>query len=284
MRTERVSRGAGGKGLNVARVLTTLGVPALATCPLGGAERPVFESLLAPAKFAFQALEIAGDVRTNVTLSAAGKSVCKVNQPGPRISAHEWHALKTELATLCAGKAWVVIAGAPAPGLPTGAYAELTRLAHAAGAQVALDCAGPALAAALAEHPDLIKPNRTELAATVGRNLPTRAALLKAMREMQSRGARRVVVTDGGRALWGLPTATDAAPGLCRVQPPRVAVQGVVGAGDACLAGLIAALLRGRPLAEALKWGAACGAATSALPDPQFPTRREIKAALARVE
>ncbi len=274
MRAIQSRRSAGGKGLNVARVLTTLGIPAVAACVVGDLEGEIFIGLARHEKFQIAPLRIKGPTRTNLTISATGKPLCKINQPGPKMGASEWRQIKSELAALMPGRSWVVITGAPPPGLKASAYAELTRLAHTANARVALDCGGPVLRHALQACPDLIKPNRSELAETVGRSLTNRSSILKAIRELQARGARQLIVTNGPRAVYGL---SETPKDIFMLHPPRVKASGVVGAGDAFLAGLIAGLTKKDVLRKCLNLALACGVATSTLPDPLFPKKLEIE-------
>src|SRR5208283_3188436 len=135
-------------------------------------------------------------------------------------------------------------------------YFQCTRMAHAAGALAVVDAQGAALLVSLKAGPGLVKPNRLELAATVGRELKDEAAVTQAMRELNERGAQRVVVTAGkdpalafdGRSFW-------------RILAPRIRAVNPIGSGDAFNAGLVWRLMRGDDLGEACRWGSAAGAA-----------------------
>jgi hypothetical protein len=174
-----VRRGAGGKGVNVSRVLGTLGVGSTAAIALGGPDAGVYLNLLGEPGFEVAALDSPGPTRTNVVIGRPGRPPLKINQPGPRWSRRDWEAVAGQLEAMMIGRAWVAICGSLPGGLPAGAYARLVRGAHRAGARVALDAEGPALAAAIAARPDLLKPNRDELAATFG--VPCRTAAKQSM-------------------------------------------------------------------------------------------------------
>jgi tagatose 6-phosphate kinase len=121
-----------------------------------------------------------------------------------------------------------------------------------------VDAQGAALIEALRARPALVKPNRPELAATLGRELKDETAVRSAMQELCERGAQRVVVTAGkepalafdGRSWW-------------RVTPPRVGAVNPIGSGDAFTAGLVWRLLRGENLGEACRWASAVGTANA---------------------
>ena len=155
----------------------------------------------------------------------------------------------------------VVMSGTVATGGPAGFYFECTRLARAAGAIAVADAQGRALLEALKAGPGLVKPNRPELAATVGRELGDEAAVMVAMRELGERGAERVVVTAGGE-----PALAFDGRGFWRIVPPRIRAVNPVGSGDAFTAGLVWRLVRGDDLGEACRWGAAAGAANALTP------------------
>lgn len=121
-----------------------------------------------------------------------------------------------------------------------------------------VDAQGPALLAALAARPGLVKPNRTELAATTGRALVTEADVATAMRELAMRGAQRVVVTAGRHASLAFDGHT-----FWRVSVPSVEAVNPIGSGDAFTAGLVSRLTRGDDLGEACRWGTAAGAANA---------------------
>ena len=150
------------------------------------------------------------------------------------------------------------MSGTITPGGPSDLFFRGAQMAHDAGALSVVDAQGPALIEALMAGPGLVKPNRGELAATVGRDLKDEAAVRSAMRELGERGAQRVVVTAGkepalafdGRAFW-------------RISAPRITAINPIGSGDAFTAGLVWRLLRGDDLGEACRWAAAAGTANA---------------------
>jgi tagatose 6-phosphate kinase len=196
----------------------------------------------------------------------------KVNQAGPAISRREWAEIEGQLANSMDGRLWVVLSGTLPPGAPADAYARLARSAHRAGARVLIDCEGPPLARALRAKPDVVKLNRHELAATLETRCANPAAVLRAARELSSRGAKTVIVTDGRKPLLAV-----SPEGAWRATPPDVEQSSPMGAGDSLAAGLVAALAAGAPLTEALRLGAACGAACAAEPDTVLAQRARIR-------
>lgn len=256
---------AGGKGVNVARALARLGVPATALACLGGVTGERVAELLADVRGVdVVAVPVAGETRTNVVVRDAHHHV-KVNARGPAWGAREVDALLAEVERRARPGAWWVLAGSLPPGAPPDLAARLARVVRAAGGEVALDADGAALVHGIAARPSLVKPNAREAADLIGRSVADPSeldddlpAVLDAILDL---GAERVLLSLGARgAAW-------AEPGLrLRARGPAIDVRSDVGAGDAMLAAAVAVLAAGGPAETALLRGVASGAAAAALP------------------
>jgi 1-phosphofructokinase len=170
-----------------------------------------------------------------------------VNFPGFTLGPDDFGALVARVGELTACP-WFVMSGSLPPSVPVWAYRDLIRRVKAAGCRVVLDTSGEAFGAALEAVPQVIKPNRHELAAFLGRPLSDRDSVCREARGLLDRGIEMVVVSmDEDGALF---ITRDEA--LC-VRPPRVKVNSTVGAGDAMVAGIVAAQLRGLTLSESAR-------------------------------
>ena len=251
--------GAAGKAVNVAKVLQALGEHPVASGFLGGDRGAQVQALLESQGMQLDFLRVAAHTRQCVTLldqsARAHTELVEESQP---VRPADYEALLHAIERRVPACHAVVMAGTLTPGGPVDFYCKVTRLAHSVDVLSVVDAQGPALLAALQARPGLVKPNRSELAATLGRELADEAAILSAMRDLRERGAQRVVVTSGrgptlaldGRSCW-------------RIQAPRVEVVNPIGSGDAFAAGLVWRLLRGEDLGEASRWAAAIGAANA---------------------
>jgi tagatose 6-phosphate kinase len=170
-----------------------------------------------------------------------------------------------------AGCRAAVMSGTIASGGPTTLYRDCVRLAENAGALSVVDAQGAALIEALKAKPGLVKPNRPELAASVGRELKSEADVMRAMDELHERGAQRVVVTAGKDPALAFDGKT-----FRRIITPRIQVVNPIGSGDAFTAGVVWRLLRGDDLGEACRWGAAAGAANALTPMPGELNRKDV--------
>ncbi|MCX4750406.1 1-phosphofructokinase family hexose kinase [Kitasatospora sp. NBC_01287] len=273
-RVETAHERAGGKGVNVARVLAALGQPTTVTGLAGGPTGALLRGELRAAGLTDELVPIAGDSRRTVTVvSRADGDATVFNQSGPSVTPAEWAAFTTHYARLLGDASVVVLSGSLPPGLPPDAYGRLVTLAAEAGAATVLDTSGPPLLSALAAGPDVVKPNAAELTAVTGRQDIAGAAA-----ELRSMGARAVVASDGPNGLYAV-----TAHGSWRATPPERLSGNPTGAGDACVAALAAGLATGAPWPELLREAVALSAAAVPCPmagDFDAATYRRFRTAI----
>ena len=263
----------GGKGVNVTRALLANGIPSRAVLPVAGADGDQLVELLAAEGVETVLVPVMGRTRSNVTIAEADGTVTKINEPGAALTPDELEEVVTRALDQAHAGGWVVLCGSLPPGVPEDQYATMTRRFAAAGIRVAVDTSGPALAHAVDAGPDLIKPNAEELAAAVGRPLGSLAEVVDAAQELRVLGARRVLVSLGAAGAL-LVDEFGVSAGESFALNPR----STVGAGDAFLAGFLAAehehgAGRGQAaLTQALAWGAAA----VQLPGSQMPGPHDI--------
>ena len=256
-RVSLVAERAGGKGVNVARVLQALGHECLVCGFAGGHTGDAVREELGTAGLSCALTTIAGESRrTLAVVDEAHGDATGFWEPGPEIAGAEWRAFLDAYDALVSDADAVVLCGSLPPGVPADAYAVLGRQARAAAVRTVLDADGDALRRGLAGGPELVKPNRDELARAAGNADPIAGAeaLLEA-------GAGAVVVSDGHEGL------TAVAPeGRWRASPPERVHGNPTGAGDAAVAALTAGLVQGLPWPARLADAAALSAAAVGSP------------------
>lgn len=157
----------------------------------------------------------------------------------------------------------VVLTGSLPESTPVTFFRRLLERTHA---KVLLDIRGAELEQALFCKPFVVKPNREELAKTVGRNLESDEDLVKAMGELRDRGAEWVVISNGPG-----PLLAAGPEGLVRIEIPKVWVKNPIGCGDCLAAGIAAGIDRGQSMREALEIGVRVAAENAA---ELLPARR----------
>lgn len=246
----------GGKGINVAQVARILGEQVTATGFLGTEVEDFFRHSLSAVGVIPDFVPVRGEIRQNITLLGAGIPVqTEILEPGPEISHYELAALEEKVTELAQDSIVMVLSGSVPPGVDPGVYARLIRRAKEAGADAILDAAGEALRLGCHGGPILVKPNRRELEATVGRPLKEEKDLIEAGRELLSWGAGMALISLGRDGSL-LITSGE----VLKVHCPEVQPINTVGCGDSLVAGVAVGLTRGMDLPDCLRWGTAAAA------------------------
>ena len=208
---------AGGKGLNVSRVLLQLGDDVLATGLLGGHMGAYMAELMDADGVKNDFVPIAGETRICLNILHEGNQT-ELLESGPQIAPAELDAFTAKFAELAAQADVVTLSGSLPRGVDAGYYAELVKIAEEAGAKVLLDTSGASLEAALESDakPELVKPNLTEINGLLGTSFTTDD--VDALREALAADGRFagipwVVVSMGAAGSVGFHGSQDRPPG-----------------------------------------------------------------------
>lgn len=283
----------GGKGVNISRALSSAKLPTTAVIP-SDADDPLLLSL-STSSVPYQAVPLGSAVRTNITITDPAGVTTKINEPGPALDPDRQQALVTA-ATSVPDTTWAALAGSLPPGTDSQFYTRLITALRASHPQVkiAVDSSGQALASTAAAQPDLITPNAEELLElhtllTGGQPdiTPTGleqdpAAVVGLVHAIQQYGIRDALVTLGAHGAVLVPAEPEARV-LTGFGPP-ITARSTVGAGDASLAGYLAAADRGEPPAERLRHAMAHGRAAASLPGSQMPAPEDLDPQIITVE
>jgi tagatose 6-phosphate kinase len=274
-RVRQVREQAGGKGINVARVLKQIGTDSVVVGFAGGPIGEAVHADLDTAKISHKLTPIKAHTRRSIAVVDADDATV-FNEPGPVVTPSEWQSLTEQFAAHVAGASVVVLAGSLPRGVAEDAYAHLVHTAHDAGAPVIVDADGHALRHAIAAGPYLVKPNVAEAAELFDGALESTEDVLAAADALRARGASAVIISRGSRGLVAVTEDGSAFSAHSR----QTVCGNPTGAGDA----LTAAIARGvahshdwtARLNEAIALAAAC-VAVDAAGHFDEATRDEIK-------
>lgn len=252
IRASQVRVECSGKGVNVARALSRNGHAARAVIPANADDAEAFVASLAVEGTRARTVPIRGTIRACFTLVEPDGTTTQINEPGPEVSASEAEDLVTAAVVAAADSDWLIASGSLPPGAPTDLYAQLATALPDADCKLVVDTSGAALDALIGTPCAMVKPNLAELAGVIGRRLGTLNDVIDAADKLRRGGWRSVLVSMGQRG------AVLLAEDVCYGRAPTTQVRNTVGAGDALLAGFLAAGGRGDDaLAEGLAWARA---------------------------
>lgn len=264
----------GGGGINVARVLHTLGAETIAVFPSGGPAGATIETLLRAEGVPIVAVPIAGATRESFTVDEGETGAqYRFVLPGPTLESGECDAVMAALRTLAVAPAVIVASGSVPPGVPGAIFHALAALARETGARLVIDTSGAALAACEGARAFLIKPSLRELEELVGHPLPDAAAEEAAARTMIARGFAEIVVV----SLAERGAVLVSADRTLRMPAIEVPAGSAVGAGDSMTAALALAFAEGRSPEDALRYGIAAGAAALLTPGTELVRRSDVE-------
>jgi tagatose 6-phosphate kinase len=187
----------------------------------------------------------------------------------------------------------MVCAGSLPPGMPVNAYARLLSKAQSYGVTTLLDSSGESLLQGAQAHPDILKMNRSELAALFpqaadiwqadgedGDVLTHARELVAALVDLLGEGAAQAIVVTLGKlgAVAATPEGRWYAPAL------TVPYVSPAGAGDGMASGIMLALNQGKPWREALAMGTAVAASVVTNPSTCACDPVQVRELLPKVE
>ncbi len=260
-RVEREERYAGGKGIDVSKVLTTFGVSNKALGFVGGFAGEELEGRLLNQGVSCDFVRISAETRTNIIINDASTGNQTVfSARGPQVEPYELMQMIHKVEKL-EGPDVVIISGSLPPGVSPEIYRKMTELAKSEGSRVIMDTDGDALRVGIRGFPDVIKPNVHELSRLVGRDLKEIRQVMKAAQDVREQGVEMVLVSMGAQ---GILLAAEEEQYLAT--PPAVKVENTIGAGDSAVAGFVYGMVQGKSLKESLVYAVAAGTATTLKP------------------
>ena len=272
-RAARVSDGASGKGVNVARVASILGADVKLLTVAGGHRGQLLKTELKRQGLTTRVVPVKAETRICQTLLSRGTTTELVEEAEPLTSTEVRKVLRAFTRDVRKAEL-VVLTGTVPKGCRADFYARLVDESTRHGVRVLIDTQKTQLRNTLKRRPFLVRINRDELTAATGITAAGRKRVLPALRKLMKRGPHWAVISDGAKKIY-----VSETPGIQvrTFTPPRVATRNPIGSGDAMMAGIAVGLVRGQSIPEAVRFGAACGAANAMTAEPGFVRMRDVK-------
>jgi len=248
----------GGGGINVARVIRRLDMPATAIYPVGGFTGQLLTQALDREHVNQHGIPILGETRECFTVheTSSGKDF-RFLLPGPVLSETEQQSCLSAIDTQGPSARFIVASGSLPPGVSKDFYAKIATRTKQRNQAFVLDTSGEPLRAALDVGVYLFKPSLRELEELIGTTLSSESQWREAARDIVRSGQAQIVALSLGEDGALLVTANQT----LRAPAVPVKVVSTVGAGDNFVAGILWGLCQNMPLEQAFGYGMASAAA-----------------------
>ena len=258
MRVKKCTNTAGGKGLNVTKVVHMCGEKVLASGFVGGFNGAYVESMLQKQDIESRFVHVQGETRSCINVLDEEGNSTEFLEPGEPVTKEEVQAFLSQFDDIIKDSDVVTISGSVPKGVDVTFYAELISKIKAAGKKVVLDTSGNLLKESIKALPTMIKPNTDEIEDLLGIKVNQHKDLIEGAKRLHEMGIEVVVVSLGSK---GALVVSDE--GVFRGQPPKIEVVNTVGCGDSMTAAFAVAFSRGMNIQDALRYAIAVSAANA---------------------
>ncbi len=255
-RVEMALENAGGKGLNCARAIHTMGEDVVATGFVGGNNGQTIVDIMDEQKLPHNFARIKNQTRCSINVVDSNGVSTEFLEPGKQVSEEEVAAFESIFEELVQKSDAVTINGSMPKGLEVTYYNKLIDLCHEQNVPCFLDTSGESLIEGLKAKPYFIKPNVDEVAQLLGKKPSSVEEIIESAVELHNLGIDKVAVTLGSE---GAILATSK--GVFKARPPKIELVNPVGSGDTFTGSFAVCKVRGMSDEDALKYAIACSAA-----------------------
>ncbi len=270
---ENIYLDPGGKGINTAKVLKSLGSQVTSVAFLGGATGDNIEKMLEKQNITQKNIYLENDTRTNIKIIESTNNTCtEINEKASPLLEENIKTFEILFENEISNAEVVTFAGRLPEGIDVQFYAKYIKKANEKGIKTVLDTSGLALKAGIDAKPWCIKPNIHELSEYCGYKLESEQDIITIAKDINKLGVEIVIVTLGSKGV--VCTTKDE---TVRLSAPKVTAQSTVGAGDSFIAGFIHKITSGDTLENALKFATAVATAKVTLSGTAVPLREDIE-------
>lgn len=271
-RIKELRTDAGGKGINVAKVLKHFAMDVATTGLIAGFQGQVILERLKSFGIESHFIEAAGETRTNLKIvDELTKQTTELNEPGFSADSAVLERFIAQFKAQIENASFVVLGGSLPPGVPPDFYKSVIEIAKDKGVRTILDVDGEALLHGIEATPFAIKPNIHELEALFGQSFSSDEHVVSAARTLIGKGIQYVAVSMGGKG--SILIDKDKA---VRALPFPITPLSTVGAGDSMVATMVYCFLHNKSLEDTARWCSAAGTITASKPGTQVCTLEEV--------
>ncbi len=271
-RAKRITRSAGGKGINVARVAKIIGRETAAMGFVGGYTGSFIKSEVEKLGIKNLFTDIEGETRTSVNISDRSGASGEILEEGPMVSEDEKDRFIKEYSSNIDAYDLICVSGSLPKGLTSDFYIELIRIAKEKGKKIIVDTSGSVLCDVLSAKPYMVKPNKDEIAETLGKEVETDDDIKEALTFIFEKGVEVPLISLGKE---GAAAMIDGS--FYKFLTPEVKVVNAVGSGDSAVSGIASGLDMGYKTEDAIRLGMASGTANTQFEQTGLVTKEMVE-------
>ncbi|ADO76529.1 1-phosphofructokinase [Halanaerobium praevalens] len=257
-RTDDYQATAGGKGINVSRVIKLLDGNLTAMGFIGGYAGKFIKAELKKLKINNSFTKIAAETRSCINIIDHFKSSIEILEKGPEIKVSEKDRFLFDFKNQIKKVKVIIISGSLPEGIENDFYQEIIKIAKINDKKVILDTSGEALINGIKAGPDFIKPNQSELESIFNFKIEKEIDYLKAANKLQKMGAKNIAISLGAKGMYFFSQDSKY-----KIEVPEIEAINLTGSGDSLVAGLGVAVQRNMDIESSLKLANACGVANA---------------------
>ncbi|WP_294064148.1 1-phosphofructokinase [uncultured Fusobacterium sp.] len=246
---------AGGKGINVSKVLKNFGKESVALGFVGGFTGSFIKDDMKACNIAERFIELEENTRINMKLKTE-KTESEIAGKSPKISKENIEKLLDEIKNIKKDDI-LILSGSVPNTIDKGIYGEIIEKLPE-GTKVILDTRGEPFTKALDKGVFITKPNIDELSEFFQKRLEKIEEIVEAGKKLRAMGSKNVIISMGKEG-----SILISEKGVYKGNAPKGKLISSVGAGDSMVAGITYGLIEGKELEEAYKFGIASGSATA---------------------
>ncbi|HEJ9644537.1 TPA: 1-phosphofructokinase [Proteus mirabilis] len=270
---------AAGKGINVAKVLKSLGIDVTVGGFLGKENQDGFQKEFSEAGIANRFQMVEGRTRINVKLTEPSGKVTDFNFSGFEITKQDWTRFVNDTLSWASQFDMICVSGSVPPSIDLNDFTAWMKRLRSECMCLIFDSSREAFVAGLKALPWLVKPNHHELEIWAGRPLPELSDVVQAAHELRQQGIAHVVISLGEQgAMW------VNASGAWMAKPPKCDVVSTVGAGDSMVGGLIYGLMMRQTSEHTLRLATAISALAVSQTNVGITDREQLARMMTEVE
>lgn len=261
MRVSECRNTAGGKGLNVARIIKLCGKKVQATGLAGGFNGKYLRSLLQNDGVEDKFVEIVGETRSCINILDPKFGSTEYLEPGCQVSKEEEQYFVDSFLELIQESSVVTLSGSAPKGMSKDIYAKLIQIARGQGKQVILDTSGELLELGMEAAPSMVKPNQDEIEMLFHTKIKSKDEVVSYAKKLYEKGIPNVVVSLGKDG-----ALLVCKEGVFQGRPPKLKVVNTVGCGDSMVGAFAVAMERKDSPEDALQFAVAVATSNALSP------------------